>query len=129
MTLQFGNHDYYFWDLQDLDVKLPYVCESTQLNIGCMRDQIGTDYDGSAKKTEGGETCLPWNTTGLLQIFDGQSQWNHSYCRNPGGLDERPLCFIDSETYDYCSIPRCGEQTQRRDTTNIAAICNEVFGK
>ncbi len=106
LTLAYGDHDYYFWDVADLEEELPFVCESNQLSIGCLRDPTGSNYSGSAQRTESGDACLPWNTTGLPQIFDGQSQWNHSYCRNPGGLDERPLCFIDPETYDYCDIPR-----------------------
>lgn len=119
---------YYFWVSQNLATPSAFVCEFPQLDIGCLSDAIGSDYLGDASRTEGGDTCLPWSTRGLQKLFDGQERWKHNFCRNMGGLEEAPICFIDEETYDYCSIPKCGD-AQRRDATVIQKICHEVTQK
>ena len=58
-----------------------------------------------------------------------QSTWNHNYCRNPGGLEETPVCYIDLQTYDACSIPKCNERIHK-DTSadpNLKKVCEEAF--
>ena len=36
-----------------------------------------------------------------------QDKWNHNYCRNSGGVDDIPICYIDESNFDECEIPRC----------------------
>ena len=54
--------------------------------------------------SEGGHTCLAWNAPGLQKIFEGQESWDHNFCRNPGGLEEGPLCYIDEHNVDLCQV-------------------------
>lgn len=102
------------WTLEDLDQKLPFICEMPQLDVGCSEDSSGADYNGTASTGESGKACIPWNTPEVPQVFEGQSAWNHSFCRNPGGQEEAPVCFIDAKNYDLCEIPRCTNHTRRR---------------
>ena len=48
--------------------------------------------------------CLAWNTPGLQKIFEGQESWDHNFCRNPGGLEEGPICYIDEHNVDLCQV-------------------------
>ena len=75
------------------------------LNIGCL--EPGEKYEGSASQTAFGDACLPWNTPGLPLLFEDQNKWNHNYCRNSGGVDDIPICYIDESNFDECEIPRC----------------------
>jgi hypothetical protein len=123
-------NNYYFWTPQDLLKPLPFICEISFKDIGCLNDPPGSEYQGQANRTQGGDLCLSWKSPGLLALFDDQGLWNHNYCRNQGGLEESPICFIDQENYDYCIIPQCNQKPRRdlEDThTNIAQICQETF--
>ena len=75
------------------------------LNIGCLEPRV--KYEGSASQTAFGDACLPWNTPGLPLLFEHQNKWNHNYCRNSGGVDDIPICYIDESNFDECEIPRC----------------------
>ena len=35
-----------------------------------------------------------------------QDEWNHNYCRNSGGVEDIPICYVDKSSYDECEIPR-----------------------
>ena len=105
-------HDYHFWLTADLTANSAFVCESPMLDVGCISES-GANYNGSAKRGESGKTCLPWDTEGLQEIFPGQGEWTHNECRNPRGLEEAPICFINAEEYDYCEVPKCDEIRRR----------------
>ena len=124
-------HDgYYFWGSQSLNNSLPFICESDMIDIGCLDEPLGETYTGQATQTGNGDTCLSWKTPGLLELFPGQANWDHNYCRNPGGLEESPICFIDPENYDYCQIPECNQYERRETPTvspDLAQVCKEVF--
>ncbi len=78
--------------------------------------------------SEGGQTCLSWNTPGLTPIFEGQDTWSHNFCRNPGGKEEGPICYVDEHNIDNCQIPKCGEISKRRDTAlqYLPDICKNM---
>ena len=124
-------HDeYYYWSSAQADQVLPYICQAEFQDIGCLDEEYGDSYQGNASRTSIGEQCLNWNTPGLLPLFEAQDQWNHNFCRNTGGLEEKPICFVDLENYDYCDIPRCNERLQNRDdepVNELELICNEAF--
>jgi hypothetical protein len=109
-------HDgYYFWNYEDLNSPLPFICQVPLKDIGCIKP--GEKYEGSASQTAIGSTCLSWSTPGLPELFEDQRNWNHNYCRNGGGgPDDIPICAIDTDTIDECEIPRCDRQTPVRDT-------------
>ena len=48
--------------------------------------------------------------------------------RNPDGLEEKPICYIDSQNYDVCSIPTCNERVIK-DTSSpdLRKVCDEAF--
>ena len=74
-------------------------------SIGCLNPS--EKYEGSANQTAFGDACLPWSTPGLTKLFADQDKWNHNYCRNDGGFDDIPICYIDKFEYDECEIPSC----------------------
>ena len=74
-------------------------------SIGCLNP--GEKYEGSANQTTSGNSCLPWSTPGLQRLFKDQDKWNHNYCRNSGGFDEIPFCYVDKSRYGECEIPIC----------------------
>ena len=108
-------HDgYYFWNYEDLNTPLPFICQVPLKDIGCIKP--GEKYEGSASQTAIGGTCLSWSTPRLPELFEDQRNWNHNYCRNSGGVDDIPICYIDESNYDECEIPRCDKITKVRDT-------------
>ncbi|QQP50944.1 Putative LOC100160261, partial [Caligus rogercresseyi] len=38
------------------------------LDIGCLTDSSGGDYEGSGSRTESGTECIPWNSPGMAGI-------------------------------------------------------------
>lgn len=108
------DQQYMFWFSTNFANSMSFICESPQLDVGCINEH-GANYNGTANRGESGRSCLPWNTPNLQTIFEGQNEWTHNFCRNPDGLEEAPICFINEEEYDYCEIPKCDE-VNRRDT-------------
>ena len=113
ITLQrkydFGNNnrklekfvDYYFWALDDLQTKLPFICERPKNEIGCI-DGNGENYQGHANRGESGDLCESWNSPYLNFVLDQDKIANlgnlsHNFCRNPDG-DEAPWC-IGNKTF------------------------------
>ena len=122
------HNNYYFWSSKNLSIALSFICERPFKDIGCLKDSVGAEYQGNATRTGNGEECLSWKTPGLIEIFPNQAQWDHNFCRNQDGVEESPICFVDNENYDYCDIPRCGQQNQRREVSpDLEFICKEAF--
>ncbi|XP_040567664.1 serine protease svh-1 [Lepeophtheirus salmonis] len=113
------------WSFLDPKQTYPFVCYSKMINIGCLTDPTGSNYEGTASRTESGSSCIPWNAPGVPILFPGQESWNHNYCRNVGGEDDSPTCFIDSQVTDFCSIPLCDEKDALRflDSGEETSIC------
>ena len=113
------NGNYVRWTERNLDSKLGFICETKTMGIGCLTDPAGIEYNGTASRADSGHTCLNWSTPGLIQIVEGQGSWNHNYCRNPAnpdGVEDLPFCFIDPENFEYCSVPKCKRESNRRHT-------------
>jgi len=101
-------------------MKLIYTC--TVLLAGsqaknCLSGQ-GRDYDGRVSTTRSGFTCMRWtrgyphrpNTKVALAIRrEGVNNYNHNFCRNPGGVLAQPWCYTTHpyKRYDYCELPVC----------------------
>ena len=113
-------NDFMFWQPSDMSQNHSFICEGPQLNVGCI-DETGADYNGTARRGESGSGCLPWNTPRLPTIFDGQQSWTHNFCRNPDGIEELPICFINEDEYDYCDIPGC-DAIRRRDVEDVDTV-------
>lgn len=57
--------------------------------------------------------CLRWSHQFNLQISDYlELAGSHSYCRNPGGKELHPWCYVDvnKRTHiEFCKIPKCSK--------------------
>ena len=44
-------------------------------------------------------------------MMGAELEAGYVYCRNPGGLGERPWCFLTDthQRWEYCDIPKCGK--------------------
>ena len=99
------------WGTLQLDEKAAYICQFPKKDIGCLTEgDNGADYNGIASKSANGQECLRWDSHGLEQLDPNQSNSSHNYCRNPGGEDFAPSCFINNEQPDYCEIPKCQDR-------------------
>ncbi|KAG1673804.1 Cytochrome c oxidase assembly protein COX18, mitochondrial [Nymphon striatum] len=53
--------EYYFLSAVLCSQKLPFICESSAKNVGCV-NEAGLYYSGSAHVSSLGKNCLPWKT-------------------------------------------------------------------
>ena len=105
--------DYYFWALENLNTKLPFICERAQKDIGCINDGNGENYYGNANRGETGDICESWNSAFLSSILEPDKiqklgDLNNNFCRNPDG-DVAPWCIAPNGEFDYCDIPKCSD--------------------
>jgi len=56
------------WFPSPLNGNHSFVCESPQLDVGCLSEDTGAEYLGAAARGESGAVCLPWNTPELTQV-------------------------------------------------------------
>uniref|UniRef100_A0A0A9YIK1 Neurotrypsin n=1 Tax=Lygus hesperus TaxID=30085 RepID=A0A0A9YIK1_LYGHE len=117
---------YFYWDTEDcgaMSSKLPYVCKRPANKIGCIMG-TGVNYRGGANVTAQGRLCLSWDSPGVTsylkyKISDDDRKLSlsgHNYCRNVGGSDTEPWCFVDSAQglqKEYCDIPHCSKGIER----------------
>ncbi|XP_078472002.1 uncharacterized protein LOC144733868 [Lampetra planeri] len=75
----------------------------------------GQAYRGNVSVTQSQVPCQPWSLQSPhahpetpLNYPDGGLDGN--YCRNPGGMRERPWCYTNGTDapWDFCSMPACG---------------------
>jgi len=104
-----------------LSLSVFFICNArSQDNIDCKLDEKGADYNGQVSVTESGRTCQYWNTNQPHDLSKDRkniakflnidiNEYQHNYCRNPGGAVERPICYTTdpSVRWDYCDIPTC----------------------
>ena len=88
--------DYYFWALEDLHERLPFICEKPQKDIGCYEGN-GASYQGIANRGEAGDLCLNWTSPYLNSVLNeaqiaNLGDLNHNHCRNPDN-DDAPWCI------------------------------------
>lgn len=68
--------------------------------------------------TETGTACLQWDSPLVIPALKyriseatRRSQLTgHNYCRNIGGSDQQPFCFVRTKTgidKEFCDIPSC----------------------
>ncbi|MEE6486843.1 hypothetical protein FKM82_014717 [Ascaphus truei] len=91
------------------------LCEIGPSN--CFRGN-GFGYRGNVSQTEGGFTCLHWDSYHLIQesvnaFVTGihvNGIGDHNFCRNPDGA-EKPWCYYEDDdgklNWDLCDVPEC----------------------
>ncbi|XP_068085129.1 uncharacterized protein [Anabrus simplex] len=127
--------NYFYWDTEDCSLthSHPYICERPHDDIGCVTS-YGQDYSGSANVTESGTPCQSWDAPNVVTLLkyrvsektriDALS--GHNYCRNIGGSENHPWCYIGRKNkYEPCDIPRCYNTGVKRDGTGAAVDCKE----
>ena len=78
----------------------------------CLTSYRGADYFGTSTRTQGGLTCMRWDSQSPHSHGNGYLKDQENYCRNPFGSEPKgPWCYtIDpNKRWDYCSIPMCGK--------------------
>jgi len=65
---------------------------------------VGKDYNGRVNVSKTGKPCNPWVDHSPVYKF------THNYCRNFGGENYAPWCFVANGEKEFCNIPKC-EQT------------------
>lgn len=73
----------------------------------------GKSYRGTVKTSVSGRPCLRWAHHFNLPISDfPELAGRHSYCRNPGGKEHQPWCYVDVNNRmqkEFCNISKCGK--------------------
>lgn len=80
----------------------------------CYNDD-GRDYRGVASRSASKQECLPWNRQTAIKTADHPELiGGHNYCRNPGGVEVQPWCFVagvdgpnSRQRREFCSLPKC----------------------
>lgn len=79
----------------------------------------GRWYNGTMNITRSGKPCQHWSKNTPQkhkrppEVFE-ELEDSYNHCRNPGGEEEAPWCYINSdvpgERWELCDVPACGEE-------------------
>ena len=76
----------------------------------------GENYNGFKQNTESGLDCQYWRSQQphvhpYTPFAYPKLTGANGYCRNPGGVGDRPWCYTISKEkrWEYCDIVNCGE--------------------
>lgn len=97
---------------------------------GCDEDPKGAHYRGTLSVTESGEVCQPWSFSlphkpaPYLKDLAGDSGLNENYCRNPGGVAERPWCYTMNPNlrWEYCKSSCQVNAGQKSSASSNSAV-------
>ena len=64
-----------------------------------------------------GKSCKPWIEHSSVYKF------THNYCRNFGGENIAPWCFVDGGKKEFCRIPKC-EQPSTGKIFSLRQVLN-----
>ncbi|XP_075151765.1 tyrosine-protein kinase transmembrane receptor Ror isoform X2 [Haematobia irritans] len=85
----------------------------------------GESYRGTLSTSASGKNCLRWSWL-MKEISDYPELAGQNYCRNPGGIEEKPWCFVDDTSFEKiiepCDIPKCSENIWLYIFTTIVTI-------
>ncbi|VEN42632.1 unnamed protein product [Callosobruchus maculatus] len=72
----------------------------------CFWD-TGKLYRGNQDTTASGNKCIRWSHQFRIKPSDYSELAGHNYCRNPGGMEPEPFCFIEQNKREVCGISKC----------------------
>ncbi|UXI17807.1 glutamate [NMDA] receptor [Sarcoptes scabiei] len=75
----------------------------------CYYDR-GQTYRGTDSQTQSGAQCLYWSQQIFLRTSEYPELTGHNYCRNPGGREGQPWCYVHDFRKEFCDIPKCFDQ-------------------
>ncbi|KAL7299022.1 hypothetical protein TKK_0008118 [Trichogramma kaykai] len=88
------------------------ITEDVRENEKCFWGN-GQSYRGPVNNSITGRPCMRWINQFNLQISEHiELAGRHSYCRNPGGTEQQPWCYVDVNNLsqkEVCNIPKCVE--------------------
>ncbi|EFX68694.1 hypothetical protein DAPPUDRAFT_10825, partial [Daphnia pulex] len=74
-------------------IGIPHMAQIVE-EQSCYNED-GRDYRGIASRTTSKQDCLPWNRQAAVKSADhSELIGGHNYCRNPGGVEVQPWCFV-----------------------------------
>ena len=85
----------------------------------------GENYRGNHSKTQSGTPCQYWaadvpHPHSTKPRYFPELENGANYCRNPGGLGDRPWCYTSGETlWEYCNINECVDNIVNLDPDNL----------
>uniref|UniRef100_A0A0N7ZBW8 Tyrosine-protein kinase receptor n=2 Tax=Scylla olivacea TaxID=85551 RepID=A0A0N7ZBW8_SCYOL len=76
----------------------------------------GESYRGTESRTLSDRICEPWSENQLYMRTADYPELigGHNFCRNPGGSEVQPWCFVTTEhsvTKEACVVPVCSNNT------------------
>ncbi|XP_060918190.1 muscle, skeletal receptor tyrosine-protein kinase [Labrus mixtus] len=100
----------------DACTHVPFVdIKSDQITTTCYNDR-GRFYQGHVNVTRSGTPCQSWSQQvphqhRLSVDVIPELKKSDNYCRNPGGINNKPWCFTSNPNirWEYCAVPKCGE--------------------
>ncbi|KAL4715404.1 hypothetical protein ACJJTC_015175 [Scirpophaga incertulas] len=71
----------------------------------------GRSYLGRVNITNKGMACVEWSKQLHVKVSEyPELAGRHSYCRNPGGIESQPWCFVEKDgktEVQICDIDKC----------------------
>ena len=90
----------------------------------------GENYRGTTFRTVSRSECAPWHEQVFYKTADyPELIGGHNYCRNPGGMESQPWCFVrDPEMRKvHCDVPKCGRYTLYAGINKVNQILLHFF--
>ena len=68
----------------------------------------GQSYRGIAQVALSRNKCTPWSHQFHVKTSDYPELVGHSFCRNPGEMEDKPWCYTEYNQREKCDVPKCG---------------------
>ncbi|XP_065079772.1 tyrosine-protein kinase transmembrane receptor Ror-like [Ochlerotatus camptorhynchus] len=86
----------------------------------------GFSYRGILNKSNTGKPCMRWSKL-MREISNYPELAGHNYCRNPGGEQASPWCYVDlKKNIEFCEITRCSERMWIYIIVSFVAFCSMI---
>lgn len=83
--------------------------QDVQLDDTCYWG-TGQDYRGDIAIGVSGRSCIKWAHQFYYQItIYPELAGGHANCRNPGGTETEPWCYVEQTEKEFCDVPKCSK--------------------